>query len=900
MPDSHQDHPILRTKLHRPRTYGDLVVRDRLMGKLDRGLNFPFSLICAPAGYGKSTLISQWLDTVDKPQAWISLDRSLNEIRIFLDYLTTAIGEAIPESCPRTIALLGQTSLPPLSVLSATLCSELDSLQEPLILTLEDYHCITAVEVHSQVDDLLKHVPEALHLSIISRIDPPLIVGRLRANRKMTEIRMKHLRFTRDELIQYFEGALGIAFSESQIDKLHSFTEGWPVAMQLASLAMHDREDRADAIQSFGQRNRDVEGYLFEEVLGGLPEGARMCLARISILDRFCSPLCAALCHVEGSENLGEGDFQGLLKSTGLLRIPLDDEDKWFRFHHLLQDVLKSFLERNMGREEIAHLHLKAAKWLEDHECLEEAIEQYLRASKQDEVVRMIKAHRYAFANKELWLRLIQWLDKLPPNLIEVDPELLHLRSRKHDFLSNYGEAIADMDLALELLDSSDYTPGEKRRIKAEVNSMYCAFLLHAGMGQQSLEMLEGSLRDLPEVAGNQRVYALMVQAGALQMVGRQQEALEKTKAALQDPLNLNPEYRARILQGLCYNYWMAADPIQLKESAKALNNICKDTHLPESESVGQYFQGAAFYQLNELKEARLAIQHIAEDPFCPSFLMHVMGVEIKVMSLLALGENLRAQEYADRLQREMLSLGRTTFLPYAEALVARADLVAGNHAKALKWAISYTISPNPPVYHFSVPELTVIYCFLCDGSSSSLKKAEVLLRDMHAFFTANNNNRFLIETHLLSVILNHHLDCPEQSEKSLEEAVSLGEGGDLVRVFVDQGPIIAHYLNRLKAKGATLQYASKILAAFMSNDGKQNGYDILNEHTQQLIEPLSKRELEVLELIGKGNTNKEIGASLFIATATVKRHAESIYGKLGVSNRRSAVEKAVGLGILG
>ena len=346
---------LLRTKFYRPSLPSDLVARPRLIDEINRGLNRPLTLVTAPAGYGKTILVSSWLNSCERPSAWLSLDETTNDLGVFLAYFVAAIQTVFPGALQRTQTLLTAVSLPPLDALAGSLINELDELERDFVMVLEDYHTIHKQEIHDLLTALLQPPAKHMHLVLITRKDPPLSQSALLARNQMTEIRLSDLRFSADETATFMQNALGSPLPDEAIATLAEKTEGWITSLRLAALALRYSPDAHSRIAELRalERNRNLTDYLMSEVLAQTPPAIADFLLKTAILDRMCGPLCAALL---GRADVDAGDQTPLewLEQNNLFTVALDNERRWYRYHHLFRGFLRTRLERRYDAGEIA------------------------------------------------------------------------------------------------------------------------------------------------------------------------------------------------------------------------------------------------------------------------------------------------------------------------------------------------------------------------------------------------------------------------------------------------------------------------------------------------------------------------------------------------------------------
>ena len=358
--------PRLRTKLHRPPVAEDHLHRRHLLERLNKRIHRPLTLVSAPAGYGKSTLLSCWLEGSEIPAAWLSLDDTDNDLHLFLSYLLAAVQTVSPAAGKKIQAMLNAPELPPHSILNNILINELDQIEQAFIICLDDYHVIQNTAIHDLFIEILKHPPQAMHLVLASRMDPPLPLASLRARGEMTEIRVQDLRFSLTEVAEFLNKMMGRKLGESIVALMNRKTEGWVTGLRLAALSLRHREDLNEVLTDLPNDHRYVLDYMAAEVLSQQPPAIQECLLKTSILNRISAPLCQTICATAketGTDKVTGYTFLDWLIQANLFLIPLDDERRWFRYHHLFQELLVRHLKRRFSPDEIVTFHREAGKW---------------------------------------------------------------------------------------------------------------------------------------------------------------------------------------------------------------------------------------------------------------------------------------------------------------------------------------------------------------------------------------------------------------------------------------------------------------------------------------------------------------------------------------------------------
>ncbi|MBT8490842.1 MAG: response regulator, partial [Deltaproteobacteria bacterium] len=419
--------PIIHNKLHRPPIPEDHVHRTLLLEQLEKGRRKQLTLVSAPAGYGKSILLSCWLENCVCSNAWYSLDESDNSLRQFLIYFLAAIRTMFPDAVGKTLALANTANLPPMKVLLASLLNEINMIDQDYVLAIDDIHFVQEKQVHDLLTKLLRYPPKRMHLVLSGRRDPFLPISSLRSRGLLTEIRMQDLCFTTAETKDYLEQVLGEQIEHAIAAKWTEKTEGWIAGLSMASLSMRNRGDAAGMLSELPGGLQYVTEYLFNEVFERQSPEIRHYLLSTAILDRFCTPLCDVLYGLDvesGQADISSRDFINLLRNQNLFIINLDAENRWFRYHHLFRDLLKRQMKRQFGSEKITALRFHASEWFEGQGLIEEAIEQALAAGDELAAAKIIERNRHAALNADRWHALQRWLNRLPPETQLARPSL--------------------------------------------------------------------------------------------------------------------------------------------------------------------------------------------------------------------------------------------------------------------------------------------------------------------------------------------------------------------------------------------------------------------------------------------------------------------------------------------
>ncbi len=891
-----------RTKLYRPPVADDYVCREDLQARLGRVNKQQIIVVSAPAGYGKTTMISHWIDQSAAPCAWLSLDTHDNDFRLFLHYLAAAFSEWCPPAARSLEKIIESQELPPPSQVADACVSEIDRVEDPLVLVLDDYHSIRETEIHEFVSALLNHMPACLRVAIVSRRRPPLSLSRLRSQNLVIDIGLQDLQFNDQDTRALVSSTSNTAIDDQTLSKLHGVTEGWPVGLRMVLLALPEKQDMQVFLERCEGTLWQIQEYLVEEVINQLPNEIADSIYRTSILDRFSADLCGAMIDSIEDAGVSGKQFVELVRSRGLFCIPLDEKGEWFRYHHLFQELLLTQARLRYSEAEIQDLHLRAAKWFDRYGDVEESIRHSLKADDLEFAADIVAHHGRRLNDRHESHRLDRLLEMLPAKQIEGNVSLTLLRGWNSNRLGRITQMIDATQLAEKLFhqigtseNGGDIQLGEICAIR----SMIECFI---GDNETALTSARKALEILPANFVFERTEAVMLEAISLQMLGDNAAARNTLYQAIERSGSETARIRSRVMIGMCYVNWMNGDLNDLQYHSKSLLELGQSTNLSYSIVHACWFNGATQYQLNDLDAATNIVQIVTAKRWWPHQRSYSNCIQIMSLIHAARGEHSLALELSETLVQESLERSSTYFLPDAQALQAELAYARGDYATATRWAFDYEMGPPTVGFGFCEPALIAARILLNVESEDEQEKADSILREYEAFYESNHHERFLIETLALRAMHCEISGDENGAEQLLAKAVILAQPNGFVRLFIDLGPNIVALLNRLDLTEQQLEYVGTILAGFQGDkDEQQSGQSAVaspHESTGHL-ESLSRRENDVLELLAKRLTNKEIGEQLFIAPETVKRHAHNIFEKLNVGSRRAARAKAIGLGLV-
>jgi LuxR family maltose regulon positive regulatory protein len=865
------------------------------------------TLISASAGFGKTTLLSEWIAGCERPAAWLSLDEGDNDPARFLTYLIAALQTIVANIGAGILNVLQSPQPPPTESILTILLNEIATIPDNFVLVLDDYHVIDSKPVDEALTFLLEHQPPRMHLVIATREDPHLPLARLRARGHLTELRAADLRFTPVEAAEFLNRMMGLNLSAEDIAALEARTEGWIAGLQLAAISIRGHPDAAGFIQSFTGSHHFVLDYLMEEVLQRQPEHVRSFLLQTSILNRLCGPLCDS---VTGQED-GRGMLEALERGN-LFVVPLDDQRQWYRYHHLFADVLQAHLIEAQP-EQISNLHQRASAWYEQNGLPPDAIRHALAAEDFERAAGLIELAWSAMDLSYQSSTWLGWVKALPDVLICARPVL-------------------SVGYAWALLDSGELEACETRLQDAER-------WLETPLNEMIVVDIE-LFQSLPATIATARAYRALALGDIPGTVQYARQALDL--ALEQDQIR---RIQATSLLGLA-QYTSGDLEAAERSLADFLTNLQKTGEIQTL--IGITFLLAdirvALGRLHEAESSyeqtlRLATGQGEPMPLGTADLYRGLGelyiergdLEAAAQHLLTsqkLGEQTATTDWPHRLCVSQARLkeaqgdldGALALLDEAERVYIRGPLpdvrpVAalkawiwlkqGRLAEALGWGRERGLSVEDDLSYLSEFEhitlaRVLIARYQTDQTAGDLHAALGLLERLLQTAEEGGRNGSAIEILILQSLASQAQGNQPDALASLERALKLAEPEGYVRIFVDEGEamrmLIADYRFSIEKQMSSsahpqLGYADKLLAAFIQPVAALKS--AINHQKSDLIEPLSERELEVLKLLRSELSGPEIAQQMIVSLNTLRTHTKNIFNKLGVNNRRAAIRRA-------
>ena len=911
--------PLIRTKLRLPFIRSELVPRPRLQEQLMRGLRGPLTLITAPAGFGKTTLVASCIAAYASPVAWLSLDQDDNRQERFLSYVIAALQETDHTIGSEASQLL-TTSQEALSGLALTsLVNDLDAAGRETALVLDDYHFISNQAVHAAVAFLIEHCPRTFHLVIASRSDPPFPLARLRARGKTVELRAADLSFTEPETAQFLNDVMSLRLDAGSIALLEKRTEGWIAGLQMAALSLRDRGDVPGFIAGFSGTNRYIMDYLLEEVLTNQSPEIQRFLLYTSILERLTPTLCDAVLAHDATSKVDDSEqsiplassFTGpsasvleYLERENLFVVPLDDERIWYRYHHLFVDLLHARLQQSLEHQDIAALHTRAARWYEENGLTYEAIHHASSTLDNEWVERLIEQNYSEMMQSGESLSIRFWTGKLSKELVFRRPLLCIHEAMSLAWFGQLDEADKFLDQAEKHLHSGEQTPrtrfmlGYAAYVRSRVVAMRGDIPQAIALGLAAREYIPASNQSLLRGIDVMLGYAYFLNGDFVNAAQTLTETVQSGVSA--DAINTTVGAycvlaRLYTVQGQLHRAF------ELYQEAGRFIRDAKGQHLGANSIVDV---GIADI-LSERNDLDTAFKHIRKGLEFIQFwskaddiaLAYVIYARIQQ----AQGDNAAAAKTIEKASQLIQSSG--VFSEARNAVVnaeARLWLQQGNNMAVSRWCASLEnrcSSGEQITFDNELLHMALARTYLALEKPG---EALTILSQLEAAAKSGRRTGRLIRVLVLRALVLQHIGDSEQALPLIERCLALAESEGYIRVFLDEGQpmrtLLAQWLARA-SEGRVREYAIHLLAQFDTES--MAAIQTSHSPNDDLVEPLTERELEVLQIIALGKTNQEIARQLVVARGTIKAHTSSIYRKLNVTNRTEAVARARQLGIL-
>jgi LuxR family maltose regulon positive regulatory protein len=895
--------PLLADKTRVPPPRSRVVLRPHLIGLLNEGIapNNRLILISAPAGYGKSTLLGEWVSQLKIPVAWLSLEEADSTPLRFWTYFVAAL-QTIPSLSQAGLggSILHELRAPHpemgISSLSA-LVNELDGLEEPVVLVLDDLHTINNPEIHEGLAFVIEHLPASakrLQLVVAGRTDPPWPLARIRANAHITELRSRDLRFTMEEATAFLNQVMGLRLSVQDVSFLDQRTEGWVAGLQMAALSMQNREDIQAFLERFSASHRYIMDYLIEEVLSLQPARVLEFLLKTSILDRLTAPLCDAVTGSHDSQEL-----LSQLERSNVFLSCLDDEQRWYRYHPLFVDLLGKRLAASRAGE-IPELRRLAGEWYEANGFLREAILQALGAQDMKGVARLVSENVLVLAEERGLPGLLDHVPRVQPEDIVARPWLCIAVAWAKAYAGQLDEA-DELVNQLEASAERQLPENERPHLIGHALTIRAYIQWIRGRAELAVDIARRALTKIPSDDALETANILIILGLALQNSSRIPEAIQAFRDAISFSTESGNHYLRVYASGcLVFTLMLAGhlrEAYQVSEQTIRMAERDPAASEPSALAVGLAARSEVLREWDELDRALRDAQHAVSlaEKWRQADTLHY-SLSVLADAYLARGELEAAGETIDRSKRVASGVS-SWFLQISERQEARLSLTRGDLDSAVQWKDMVMASATP---QYSASPLLARILMAQDRPAEALQflEAGILRLEQAGIWGA------LLELHALKAMALSVLGKTDAAMSELGTALEMAEPEGYVRRLVCQGRPVESLLDLAIRRGIRPDFARRLLDIMVPGTARveQGGAGEsarIPQPEMGLIEPLSDRECDVLRLLNSSLSVPEIAEQLTVAPSTVRTHVRAIYGKLGVHGRLEAIEKARGLNLI-
>ena len=896
-----KDLNVLETKLYRPIIRDDYITRKNIIDKLEKNVTNPLSIISAAAGYGKSVVVSDWLERTSYLNTWISLDTGHNDFRIFLVYLIASIEKIFPGAMISSSNILNSGDLPPSNDILTSFINEICNINEDFILVLDDFHVIREEKIQKFFDEWLLYPPPNVHLSIITRRDPPLNIKKLENSGQITEIRMEDLSLSNDEVDELFKNLLSFELNDKTIGKLLDKTEGWIIGLRLASLALQKEEDVDRLLNALDGSINAVSEFLISEVLMKLPKNILGSILESSVLNRFCSDLLDTICTDKSKSdqnNVGEDLIQWLIQSNMFL-ISMDVSQKWFRYHHMFQQLLQIELIKQRTTKQINEIHSLASKWFKNNNYIGDAIEHSLKAQNGEGAITIIEENWEDTFDKGDWHIVEEWMTLIPEEDLIQSVNLLCVQlwilQRRH--------LVEEVTTIVSLI--------EQRKVELTDKEIgYLDFAkstihLFAGDIQKALAYAEQALQLIPKTHYIFRGATYALWTVALQMIGRGEEAVRSAKEALKNidsPDEL--EELAHRRMHLNYIYMVNADLKLVKQNLEAFFALPNSS--PYMLAFGWYFEASTYWwsydQEGAIREFERVISYkyrcrpriVIEAYICKAIVLQELKRTTEANKTIQKGIQF-AEHTKDQVNINIINSGQI-----------RVKLIQGELGTAEKWLMTTKHNKLDFSMQWWVEVSSITRCrvLIAMNTSESLSQAIDLLEEHRIYVESIFNKLRTIEVLVFQARAFLKLKRVTDAREKLNDALNLAIDHQFIRPFIEEGVDLQDLLLQQKKQGIRIKFIELILSRIKNNtdipiQDLADQKEVIDQKHREQYMAFTRKEMEILHCVSEGLRNIEIADKLFNSEQTIKKHLSNMFQKLQVGSRLKLVAKARELGIL-
>lgn len=890
---------VLHTKMCRPAVAKNTVIRQSIIDRLEAHLLLPLTLISANTGCGKSTIASQWLDQTNHKSGWLSIDEEHNHAEVLLAYFLAILKENWPDKSFSLELLKNNVQLSP-SLIASSLISDLDELEEPFILVLDDYHLIKNERIHEIINEVLRYPSEKFHLVILTQIDPPLKLARLRAQFRMHELRMTDLVFTTDEALK-LRSIISRDTTDDQVQSLVNFTEGWVTGVTAGLMGLARGVSYGKVANALHDGGSIISGLLDEVVINGLPAKSVKFLELTAALDRFSADLIRTMAESIGDQDFLPSEVEELLRNSqqrNLFLIPLDTIGEWYRYHHFFRSQIRQRSHKYFQNTEVEKLYKVASGWFEERGLFEEALTYALRSRDIDFAIGLFSGFRRKLINREQYQRLDILIHQFPEDVRNNHLELLISLAILQDYKANFIGMQQYLSRAEEILKEFTDVDDQRKQLIGEYHgiSTLLSFILSdfnkaIDHGRKCMELLPAGEPNFIRELG------VGWYAFAQQACGHARVGIDRIKNEYQSLANTHPYFQMRLLQGKLIFDLFEGSTAHLYDDGSSLANICSPENYPGSWMIGIYGMACHLYLNNHVEKVSgfhdsLRLHRYSGRPF---WVMHHFFLEC--LSAMARGMWQKAEHYIAECEEMAEELAIEPLKGMVKAIQVEYYLRVRNVDLAKEVSAMANFEPHPPVFFYFIPQLTQVKLFV---HTNREERAYALLRELLETGRAKHNKNLLIQALALQAVIHAEKEDTYLAVNSLQELLVLTKSSGNIRTFLDHGSTMEKLLRRIENNASDEAQVRMLLQAFDQEKHVAHQGNVSRKRFARSIEiDLSRRESEILALVTQGFKNDEIAQKLFISLDTVKKHLYNAFQKLEVKNRVTAIRKVKELGIL-
>ncbi len=882
---------MIEAKLSKPSVTDDIIVRPRLINWFENRKKASLVLVIAPAGFGKSTCISQWLDYNRRPYSWISLDEDDNQIQSFLWCLIKSAKSAYPKLDLNTEQLLLNIDNPGFKVITNTLLNDLDKIDEKLTFVLDDYHLIKNASIHKLLNKVLRYVRSNIKFIILSRTLPLIKLSKIKIHSKIAELNIDELQFQSNEFDNLLERKNIHDLAKINKDNILSYTEGWVAGIQVVLNDLERYGELAKGLPGIKHAKEQIFDIFLEDVFSQQDPIIKKQLVLSAHLKSFSEDLINHIsteCFDEGEHiDDNRSDFIRYLQRRNLFLVKMGASNEFYRYHHLFQEFLIKHSAYVLEKEMLNCLFISAATWYSDKGFVADALAFALKADNDTKALEIFAKHRLDLVNTEQFSRLLQCLQLFPANLIEKTPILILSRALLADSKANYIDMASDLSVALELLKNEQ----ENKALNGEIYALTACMKYLTGETNEALNFSSLALDNLQASPGYIHDFATAYRVMATFSEHSVKESITLIDNALVDLTTYNVYGKARLLSIKSMIHSIDANYDGLERVSLSYIALSKENNLMMSWVMASYFLGMLYYKKNQLKEAKEYLEKVMEAKFFGRPYWNLFCSKVYIDTLSALGEIDACVHHLAEIDSWVADRKDPGLEEFVKVIKTEFAIAIGDTEEAIKMVSNYNIDNFPIVpFYAYFPQLTLQKVRLLDNDPKHWDSAFNELEQLSKVAREKRFNSLLVETALLKAVYYEKVGELVKARENIVESIAAVKGGENIRTYTDLKLQLSATIFSFTESECTSELLKDIIRFYKKNESYGT---ITKSQNSKKGAGISQREKEIVHLISKGLQNSEIANELYVSEDTVKKHLYNAYRKLGVRNRISAIQEA-------